>query len=84
MKKTSVTVLFDTEKTDAARIYLAKKNSSLEAELEKYMSVLFEKNVPANVRDFLNMKFDTKSDNAERVPNAHKAGKPENGREPAP
>lgn len=56
MKQTSVQFSFDEEKLNAVKMYLAEKGETLEQELESYMVVLFKKNVPANVRDYIELR----------------------------
>lgn len=56
MKKISVTISFDEEKTTAARMYLKQKNMKLEDELVKAMEMLYTKNVPSGVREFIDMR----------------------------
>ena len=36
-------------------MYLEQKNTTLSAELEKYVEQIYSKNVPQNVRDFIDM-----------------------------
>lgn len=55
MKKTTVTVSCDEEKLSALRLYLARKNLSVEKELEKSLDTLYAKIVPAGVREFLEL-----------------------------
>ena len=54
MKK-SVTVAVNDEKLSAIEMYLEQKNTTLAAELDKYVEQLYQKNVPQNVRDFIDM-----------------------------
>lgn len=54
MKK-SVTVAVNDEKLSAIEMYLEQKNTTLVAELDKYVEQLYQKNVPQNVRDFIDM-----------------------------
>ncbi len=56
MKKTTVTISFDEEKTTAARLYMKQKNIKLEDELMKAMDVIYTKNVPSGVREFIEMR----------------------------
>lgn len=56
MKKISVTISFDEEKTTAARMYLKQKNLKLEDELGKALDVIYTKNVPSGVREFIDMR----------------------------
>lgn len=54
MKK-SISVSVNEEKLSAIEMYLEQKNTTLTAELEKYSDQLYQKNVPQNVRDFIDM-----------------------------
>ena len=54
MKK-SVTVAVNEEKLSAIEMYLEQKNTTLAAELDKYVDQLYGKIVPQNVRDFIDM-----------------------------
>lgn len=56
MKKTTIGVAFDEEKTTATRIYMKQKNMSLEEELAKVMETLYTRTVPSGVRDFIDMR----------------------------
>ena len=56
MKKATVTISFDEEKLAALGIYLEQKNNKVETELEKALETLYAKNVPAGVREFIDMK----------------------------
>lgn len=56
MKKTTIGVSFDEEKTTATRLYMKQKNMKLEEELAKAMEVLYTRNVPSGVRDFIDMR----------------------------
>ena len=59
MKK-SVAVSVNEEKLSAIEMYLEQKNTTLAAELDKYVDQLYQKNVPQNVRDFIDMMSDRK------------------------
>jgi hypothetical protein len=54
MKKT-VSVSVSEEKFSAIEMYLEQKNTTLAVELDKYVEQLYSKNVPQNVRDFIDM-----------------------------
>ena len=66
MKKTSITISFDEEKLSALKMYLDQKNMKVETELEKALDILYSKNVPAGVRDFIDMKSGSGSTAAPR------------------
>ena len=55
MKK-SVTVNVNEKKLSAIEMYLEQKNTTLAAELDKYIEQLYSKVVPQNVRNFIDMK----------------------------
>ncbi|HOF67876.1 MAG TPA: DUF6103 family protein [Ruminococcus sp.] len=54
MKK-SVTVGIDAEKLTALEMYLGQKNLKLSDELEKFSEQLYQKYVPSNVREFIEL-----------------------------
>lgn len=54
MKK-SVMVSIDAEKLTALEMYLGQKNLKLSEELEKFSEQLYQKYVPSNVREFIEL-----------------------------
>ena len=54
MSKT-ISVPIDDGRLSAIEMYLEQKNSTLTAELEKYIEQLYGKIVPQNVRDYIEM-----------------------------
>ena len=54
MKK-SISITVNEEKLSAIEMYLEQKNTTLAAELDKYVEQLYGKIVPQNVRDFIDM-----------------------------
>ena len=54
MKK-SVIVSVQSEKLSALEMYLGQKNLKLTEELNKCIETLYQKNVPSNVREFIEM-----------------------------
>ena len=67
MKKTTITISFDEEKVSALKMYLDQKNMSVETELEKSLDILYTKNVPSGVRDFIDMKSGNASSTTPKV-----------------
>ena len=59
MKKITLTISFEEEKVKALRWYLEQKDTKLEDELTKAVDTLFQKNVPANVRNYICKDVDT-------------------------
>lgn len=58
MKTVNVSVEFDEYKIKALKIYLEKKDTTVEEQMKKALEYLYEKNVPAGVRDFLSMSYE--------------------------
>ena len=58
MKKT-ITVSINEEKLSAIEMYLGQKDTTLAAELDKYVEQTYTKVVPQNVRDFIGRKAKT-------------------------
>ncbi len=56
MKKISVSVSYDEEKLSTLKLYLEQKGMQVEDELTKSLDTLYAKNVPAGVREFLNLR----------------------------
>ena len=54
MKK-SVNVSVDAEKLAALEMYLGQKNMKLTEEFEKFSEQLYQKYVPSNVREFIEL-----------------------------
>lgn len=61
MKKSNITVSYDDEKLSAIQYYMGKKNADLHSELEKSMDSFYNKYVPSNVREFVEMKESTQA-----------------------
>ena len=53
MKQANIQITFEEEKLRALRRYIAKRDSTLEAELQKAAQRLYEKVVPAAVREYI-------------------------------
>lgn len=56
MKKTSVSIMYDDEKLNAIKLYMSQRDLDFKSELEKLVDGLYAKYVPANVREFIDMK----------------------------
>lgn len=68
MKKTTINLSFDEEKLSAIRMYMTKKDADLDAELLLQLDKLYEKFVPANVRDFISERYDAEENNSQKHP----------------
>lgn len=58
MKTVNVSIEFDEHKVKALKIYLEKKETTVEEQMKKALESLYEKSVPAGVRDFLSMSYE--------------------------
>ena len=66
MKKATVTVTFDSEKLNAVKQYMDKKDAALQGELDDFMEKLYEKYVPAPVREYIESKQPEPDDKPKR------------------
>ena len=53
-KRSIVQIEYDAEKLEALRFYLGERNATVENELIEAMDIIFRKNVPAQVRGYIN------------------------------
>ena len=53
MQKSTITVAFEQEKLKAIQFYLGRNNTSLEAELDQFMTRLYKKIVPSQTREYI-------------------------------
>ena len=56
MKKANITVAFDEDKLGALEFSLKKEGSSVQARLEQTLGQLYERTVPAPVREYLDSR----------------------------
>ncbi len=56
MKKATVMITMDEEKLTALRLYLSQKDQQVETELERAAEALYQKTVPAGVREFIDLR----------------------------
>ena len=71
MKQANIQITFEEEKLRALRYYVTKRDSTLEAELQKAAQRLYEKVVPAAVQEYI-------SDGEPDEPTRKPLKKPEN------
>ena len=60
MKKTTVQFSFDDEKLQAINLYMKEKSANLDEEMDGFLEKIYEKYVPANVRQFIELKNSVK------------------------
>ena len=63
MKKTNLTISFESEKLDALLYYMEKKDVDLQSELAETIQKLYEKYVPQPTRDYIEDKLSRESTN---------------------
>ena len=56
MKKATITLSYDEEKLSALKLYLGQRETQVEDELTKALDALYAKNVPAGVREFIELR----------------------------
>ena len=66
MKKTTITITFDEDKLAAAKLYMEQKELEFDDEMVKAAEALYQKYVPTNVREFIDMSAGTKSSPSQR------------------
>lgn len=63
MKKVNVSIMYDGEKLSAVKLYMEQRDTDLKSELEKSLDALYTKYVPANVREFIDLKCSAQTPN---------------------
>ncbi len=81
MKQGSLAIFFEEEKLAALRRYMGKKELDLEAELTDALTKLYEKYVPAPVREYID-ETDTPTPAAPRPRRSPKLSVPKPAEEP--
>ena len=61
MKKTNLTISFESEKLDALLYYMEKKDVDLQSELTDTIQKLYEKHVPQPTREYIEDKLSRES-----------------------
>lgn len=79
MKKVSVTVQYNEEKVNTIKIFLEKKGLNISDEIVKFLDGLYNKNVPAQVREFLELKRSSQKESAPKQNAKPKARSDVNG-----
>jgi len=58
MRETELQILFPTEKLEALRFFMRKKELDIEQELKDYLEKTYERIVPANVWEYVESRID--------------------------
>ena len=72
MKKDTIVISLEAEKLRAIKKYMEKKEADLQAEMADQLQKLYEKYVPANVREYIDEREDEeiKSQKVKKTPKA--------------
>lgn len=73
MKSASITISYDEEKLEAARLYMEQKKLNVERELENALEGMYQKHVPANVREFIEMRSQVEKPQKKKVQRGERA-----------
>ena len=77
MKKATLTISFNAEKLGAVKQYMGKKDTKLQAELDEVIQKLYEKYVPAPVREYIESRDSEAGDNSSKLNrSAHPSSSP--------
>ncbi|ACL77054.1 DUF6103 family protein [Ruminiclostridium cellulolyticum] len=61
MNETEIKLMFPSEKLDALRYFMSKKEVTIENELKDYLDKVYEKTVPAYVREYVESRLEQNS-----------------------
>jgi hypothetical protein len=78
MKMQTISLAYAAEKVEAMKLYMAKKNLQLESELLEAVDKVYEKYVPAQVREFLSDRA-KEVEEPPRQPRVSRERKPDSG-----
>lgn len=66
MKQATIQISFDAEKLGAIKQYMGKKDAELQTELDEVMQKLYEKHVPAPVREYIEKRDSEEQEKAKK------------------
>jgi len=67
MKKTNLTISFDSEKLDALIFYTEKKDIDLQTELSETIQKLYEKHVALSTREYIESRLERENMSKEKT-----------------
>lgn len=83
MSTTELKVPFPSERLDALRFFMDKKQQTVEKELQDYLDKTYEKFVPLNVREYVESRIEPEQ-NQEQTAEPQLASAPGENQTPAP
>ena len=84
MRETELKIMFPTERLDALRFFIGKKELTVEQELKDYLDKTYERIVPANVREYVENRLDQTPTQEESSEQEEQESQPEPQRERQP
>lgn len=76
MKQTNIQISYDEDKLNATKLYLSQRGLNFNNELAELLDSLYRKHVPANVRDFLELRNETSTATKDKKADKEKKDKP--------
>ncbi len=70
MKKVNITISYEEEKLNALRLYMEQKGQTVETALVAAADALYNKAVPAGVREFIELRAGLKPPEKKKSPKA--------------
>lgn len=83
MSTTELKVPFPSERLDALRFFMDKKQQTVEKELQDYLDKTYERFVPQNVREYVESRIEPEQ-NQEQSAESQQASAPGENQTPAP
>lgn len=83
MSTTELKVPFPSERLDALRFFMDKKQQTMEKELQDYLDKTYEKFVPQNVREYVESRIEPEQ-NQEQTAGPQQTSAPGENQTPAP
>jgi hypothetical protein len=68
LKNSTITISYDSEKLSAIKKYMSMRQLDFEDEVEKSVDAMYKKYIPANVREYIEMRLEDEP--AEKSPRA--------------
>lgn len=68
LKNSNITISYDSEKLSAIKKYMSMRQLDFEDEVEKSVDAMYKKYIPANVREYIEMRLEDEP--AEKAPRA--------------
>lgn len=68
LKNSNITISYDSEKLSAIKKYMTMRQLDFEDEVEKSVDAMYKKYIPANVREYIEMRLEDEP--AEKAPRA--------------